>query len=459
MISSPGVGSGLDISSLITQLVAIEQQPLFRLASREAGLQGQLSAYGQLKGALSTFQSSLQQLDDVADFKVLSATSTDSDVLVATANSTAGKGVFNIEVNRLAENHRMAGSTAYADIDTTTIGVGGETMTIDVGGDDFTIAFGGLTLGEIRDAINASSDNSGVTASILNDDAGHRLILSGDETGSDNFVTVSYSAADPFAMNDLNTDRDGDLSFTSADLDAELTVEGTFTVTRTRNNISDVISGVTLNLLEAGTTTVNIDNDFGAVEDSVNALVGSFNTVISTVRQLGNGALSADRAAVSRIESQLRAVLNSPAQVGGAFSSIFEVGLGSNFIIGSDAPSNGELELDADALLEALQTDPDSVAALFTDSDNGIVTGLLGLVDGYLDVDGLIDGKQDAVNARIDDIGDQRVTMERHIALVEQRLIQEFTALDTLLAQLQNTGNLLTQQLQALPKITILGND
>ena len=231
MLSTPGIGSGLDISSIISQLMAIEAQPLVALGVDEIELQAQLSGIGKLKSTVSTFQTAMQDLSDLDKFKVFAATSSDDEILTATADSTAAKGVFNVQVNRIAENHRMAANTVFADLDTTKIGNPGDTMTITVGTSAFIVDIGDKTLNEIRDAINDATDNAGVTASTLQDNLGYRLTLSADATGAANFISVSYSGADPFSLQSLNTDRDSSGTFTSADLDASLTIENTFIVT------------------------------------------------------------------------------------------------------------------------------------------------------------------------------------------------------------------------------------
>ncbi len=461
-ISSPGVGSGLDIRSLIDQLVEIERQPLNRLRVREVELNTQISAYGALQSALGSFESALENVSDLEDFRILSAVSDDTDVLAATANTAAAKGVFNIEVDRLAENHRLAAGIVFADTDVTTIGDAGDTLIIDVGGEDFTVDYGGMTLSEVRNAINSAAGNTGVTASILNDDTGNRLIISGDDSGSSNFITVSYSGADPvnppdpFSFGDLNTDRDGDLAFTAADLDASLTIEGQFTVTRDTNVVDDVIEGVTLSLLDTGSSTVTIDNNRQAVQDNIQSVVDSFNSVLRTTRDLRGGALSNDVNTLSRVELLLRGVLNSTINPNSRspdsnITSIYDVGFNSQFQIGSDSPTNGQLTLDSAALQSALNDEPDAVADLFINADSGIVTNLLTAVGDMLGVDGLLQGKTDSLRQRIDGLNSQRESTERRISIVEQRLTEEFTALDTLLAQLQQTSSFLTQQLATLP--------
>lgn len=450
MISSPGLGSGLDVSSLVEQLVAIEQQPLIRLARQEVGYQAQISAYGSLRSALSTFESSLNSVNTLSDFRVLTAKSSDEDVFGASAGTSAAKGTYSLTVDRIAENHRLGSGSFFADTDTTTIGSEGETLTITQDGDSFDVAYGGKTLAEVRDLINESSTNTGVTASILNDDLGSRLLLSADDTGSDNFVTTSYSASDPFAFTTLNTDRDGDLSVTAADLDAVLSVDGTFTATRTTNTIKDVVQGVTINLVGAGTSTLTVNEDVAAVESSVQTFVDAYNTALTTIRSLRAGALNDDANSLFAIENQIRQVFNSPLSGNGTFSSIYEIGISSTFVLGGASQDNGKLNLDAAALRDALNDDRDSVATLFADPDKGLIPQLESVLGGLVDFEGFIDGKTDSLNRRIDSIGISRESMTRRIDSFEARLLKEFNSLDTLVAQLQVSGNFLNQQLSLL---------
>lgn len=447
MISSPGLGSGLDVNSIVSQLVAIEQEPLIRIVQQQADFQFQISAYGTLRSALSTFESSLAAVNSLSDFKVLTAKSSDEDVLTASAGSSASKGTFDLTVNRIAENHRLAMNNVFADADTTLIGADGDSLTITQGSDDFEIEFGGKTLNEVRDLINDASANTGVTASILNDDLGVRLLLSADDTGSENFISLSYSGADPFSFIDLNADRDGDLSFTAADLDAEITVDNMFTATRSSNTIKDVVQGVTINLVGSGTSTLSVAEDDGAVQDSVQTFVDAYNTALTTIRDLRAGALKDDANSLYAIENQIREVLNTSLQSNGTYSSVYELGISSTFILGVESQDNGKLNLDTAELLDALGEDRDSLANLFTDADNGIIPGLESLLGSFVDFQGLIDGKTDSLGRRISSLESSAETLSQRLESYEERLLAQFTTLDTTIAQLQTTSNFLTQQL------------
>ena len=453
MISSPGIGSGIDTGSIVQQLVALERQPIDRLFVQEAQVSAQLSAFGQIKSVLSDFQSSLESINDLADFTVLKATSSDSAVLSASASSTATPGVYNLTVDRIAETHRLGSQNTFADTDTTAIGTAGDTITIDVGGDSFDINYGGLTLGEVRDAINAATDNTGVTASILKDDLGNRLLLNSDDTGSENFVSLSFNNGDPFNLTSLNADRDGGGGFTSADLDSVIQVDGQFTSTQSSNVVSDLIQGVSLTLKEAGTSLVEVEADNVAVQSAVEEFVDSYNTALKTIRELRQTTLSDDGVTLVAIENQLRSTVNAVTNNSGDFNSIYQVGISSTFVFGSASTDNGQLNIDSADLLGALQEDSDSVASLFADPDDGLIIRLERVVDQMVKADGLIDGKSDSLTRRIGDIVDRRAAMESRLVQYEQRLLDQFNSLDTLVSQLRLTGDFLTQQLAVLQPI------
>lgn len=451
MLSSPGIGSGLNVSSIVDQLLALEQRSLLRLDAREGSIQAQISAFGEIKSALSSFETNMRALSSSEKFQTFSAKPSNEEALTATAGSTAAKGVFNIDVSRIAENHRMAAGTVFADTDTTLVGTAGETITITTGNGSSTVEFGGKALADIRDAINGASTNPGVTASIIKDDTGYYLTLSANDTGSSSAMTsITYSGVDAFSFQDLNADRNGDLSFTPADLDAELVVEGQFTITSETNSISDAIQGVTLDLVASGTTTLTVDRDTGSVRDNIKQFVQSYNTVMSLLRSQRSGAFSSDTATLTNIESQLRQILNTAANTGGPYSFLSEIGVRST--------REGTLEIDDSALDKALQGNLSAVSDLFALKDEGFAVRFANLANAFVESGGTIGTRLETLNERIVQIGRDRLRENVRLESVEKRLLREFSALDTLVASLNTTSSFLTQQLQNLPAAN-LGNN
>lgn len=448
-ISSIGVGSGLDVKTIVEQLVALERQPESALDSRASALQAEISAFGSLKSAVSSFNDAITNLSSISKYKVFRASSSDSTVLSASADSTAARGSYSMEVSRIAETHRMASQTTFADSGTTTIGTSGDTMTITAGTSAFTVTTGGLTLAGVRDAINNATDNTGVTASLVRDNSGYRLLLSANETGSAHAVTTSYSAADPFSLQTLNTDRDQSGSFTPVDLDAAVKLEGQFDITSSSNTLTDTVQGVTINLLKAGTTTLTVDRDTASVQSSIQNFASTYSALVNVIGKLANGDLSSEKPALYSLESQLRGILNTNTTGTGTFANIFE--------IGASTSKTGSLTVDSTMLTNALNKDFNSVADLFANASSGLAVRLKDLATQYMSTGGPIDGRTQGLSTQIRDLAARRARIEQHALAMQDIYTKQYTALDTLVSQLKTTGNYLTQQISLMNKSAISG--
>jgi len=433
MISAPGIGSGLDVNSIVNQLVAIERQPINRLQADKANLNAQVSAFGTLKSALSTFQDALASLKTVSAFQVFTATSGDSTAFTATADSTAAIGSTNIQVTQLAVADKQA-SVGIADTGTTTLGTAGDTVQFTVNGNSFTVNGGGLTLSQLRDAINNATDNVGVTATILSETpTSNRLVLTSDNTGTANAITTAFTGT-------LGTDLG--LTSVTAPKDAQITVDG-FTVTRSSNTISDALSGVTLTLLGTNTTAapLTISRDTDTVKTNIQSFVDAFNTLKSTMDSLDSKELQAD-STLRSIQNAIQSVLNTPPASGSSFSYLSEIGVALQ--------KDGTLAVDSTLLDPALAANFSNVAQLLANDDQGFLFRLDNSVTGFTQFGGLIDARNDGLNDRISTVDDRITSAERRLQITEKRLRSQFTALDTLLGQLNGTSSFLTQQLSRL---------
>jgi flagellar hook-associated protein 2 len=438
MLSTPGIGSGLDIAGIIDQLMAIEKRPLVRLGTTQVELEAQLSGFGKLKSTVAQFQSAMETLADPANFRQYKATSSDTKVLAASADSTAARGSYAIEVVRTAENHRLAAATALPS-GTAVVGLPGDTMTITVGSTAFVVDIGDKSLADVRDAINAAGDEAGITASILHDDSGYRLSLAADATGSSSFISVAYSGADPFALQSLNLDRDGNAAFDAADLDAVLMLENSFTITRSGNTVTDVIEGVTLNLLAAGTATLDVTRDNAKIAGSVQQFIAQYNGIVKLLDELRGGVLSEERSSLLSLAAQFRSIINTRGGSGGTFSFLSEIGVTTQ--------RDGTLALDTTVLDGALGQDPTAVADLFAGDDSGLAVRFTDFARSLVGVNGLFDNREQSLNARIRSTETARANLEFRLVQKEAALVQQFSALDALIAQLTTTSNFLTSQL------------
>jgi flagellar hook-associated protein 2 len=442
-ITATGLGSGLDIENIVNGLMALERRPLDVLSQRQGEIKSKISAFGQLKSAISTFQSSMSSLKSLSAFQVFSATSSDEDVFSATASSDAVAASYAIEFLNSDANHQLAqahkmNSTNFADATTSTGATG--TMQIDVGSDSFTIDIDGSndTLQGIRDAINNSAGNDNlVTASIIKvSDTESRLILTSNNTGTANAISLtdnSGNVASTLAM----TTKD-------AAQNAKFSVDG-FLIERSSNVIDDAIEGVTITLKEKSDNAQSLDvaYDTESVKESVQEFIDAYNEMNSAMSSLRQGELQGDNSLLS-VESQFRSVFNSiPSGLNTTLQYLSEIGIRTT--------ENGDLSLDSSKLESELATDYQGVAELLADDDQGYIFRLENAADSLLDLDGLIATRTDTLDLQVDDIEDRKLNIEYRLEQVEGRLRSQFAALDSLMSNLNATGNYLAQQLSNLP--------
>jgi flagellar hook-associated protein 2 len=441
MISAPGVGSGLDVNSIVSQLMAVERQPLNRLEADKRGLQAQLSAFGKLKSGLSTFQSALSGLKSLDAFKLFTATSSDETAFTATADSNAAISTNSIDVVQLAVADKLA-SQAIADTGTTTLGGSGDQMTITVNGNAFVVNGGGMTLSQLRDAINSDPNNVGVSASIISETAtSNRLVLTSNETGTANSISTTFTGT-------LGTDLG--LTQITPPKDAQITIDNTFTVTRSSNVISDALSGVTLTLKAptTATATLAVDRDVEGIKANVQTVVDAYNELKTTMDGLSGAGndLEAD-STLRSIQNQMRGVFNTaPSGLTGSYNFLAEIGVSFQ--------KDGTLSVDSSALDTAIATDFSGVADLFANDNQGYLFRLDSVITGFVQTSGLINTREDGLNTRISTTDKRISDLEYRLQLREDGLRRQFTSLDELIGQLNGTSQFLTKQLAALPGST-----
>jgi flagellar hook-associated protein 2 len=481
-ISSAGLGSGLDVNSLVTSLVNAEGQPAtLRLNKQEAGLQAKVSAVGILKSALSEFQSSVGGLADVSAFRSIAANSGDSSVFTASAEAGAATGSHSVKVANLAQAQKLA-SKSFAS-STEALGTGTLTFvfgTTDWGANTFnpnpgasaksvTIDSSNNTLEGVRDAVNKAE--IGVTASIVDDGTGKRIVFSSDESGVANSLKITVGGdsggtdSDDLGLSQLAHDPTAavgagrNLIETVAAKNANLEVDG-LSITRPNNSISGVIDGVTIDLKrEAPGTSVSLSvvADGDVLASKVKGFVASYNKLQGTLNNLtrfdaktgDKGELLGD-ATLRSVETQIRRVITAPVDgLTGPYQSLASIGIRTQ--------DDGTLKLDSATLQKAVDADRSAVERIFAVStgDSGEVKGVASKLDdvlkGAVGSTGPISARIEGLNSQISRLDDQRETLSRRLTDLEKRYRLQFTALDTLLTQLQSTGAFLTQQLASLP--------
>lgn len=444
-------GINLDVQGLVSQLMEIESQPLERLQEKESDYQSQVSAFGRLKSAMSSFQTSMENLGTLDKFETYKISTSESDTdksFSATVDENASAGNFSIEVTQLARSSKYGSDSLspFADTNTTAINTSGDPLAISVGAASMNVNVDGLTLQEARDAINSAAEADGlsVSASIVSTaENEHFLVITGTETGTDNAVSI----ADNNAKTALHLGTGTSNEIQSA-LNSTVVVDNQYTISSSSNTVTNAISGVTLNLSKVSTAVseMSITIDKEAVKESVGNFVSAFNTLHSTMNALKESGLEGD-SVLNKILSGIRSEFNSHAGLSGAYNYLSEVG------VTSDAKT-GDLLLDDTKLEKAISENFESISQLFANDGQGVAFRLEEKMDVYLKFDGLIKTREDGLQNRIDYNSNAQDRMNYRLSLIEARLTKQFSALDTLISQSNSTSSYLTQQLANLPGFT-----
>lgn len=362
LISFGGIASGLDTASIIAALSSLNQRPIALLEQKRAEFGSLKKRYEELDDKLSTLRDKARNLAKSKDFLAFSAASSKSDVLTASASGAAGVGAFDVTVNSLAKSQVNA-SNGYADFTTTSAGTG--TINITVGGTQHAISVGTGqdTLEGIRDRINAA--DIGVSATIVSSGTGStpfQIVLQSDETGTEKAFTVDM------------TSFTGSLSFTNQQTatNASISVNG-MTFERQTNTISDVVPGVTLNLVATSATPVSVsvttdtDTIKKRVQEYVDAhtdLVNFMNSNIKAVNDKG-GPFNGE-STVRNIKNRLLSQLTSGGYPGGTLKTLAEVGV--------KLQNDGTLTFDSTKFSEVALEKLDDVTSLMTKVGNSFDT-------------------------------------------------------------------------------------
>ncbi len=445
-----GLVSGLDTAALVDSLLALERRPLDQALQRKAGIELEQSLFRDLNSKLLAVRDATAALDNLnsslsgasVDEELLEffATSSDENVLVATANGNASTGTSDVTVSELARTARRV-STSFAT-DTEAIAAEGDTITIQAGDQtvEITVGAGGTSLVGLRAVINDNADLRGlVRANVLFDGTGHRLIVEGIATGVANDVGITTS----FPGNGGGAFFDPDIS--SSATDAQLVAFGV-PITRSSNVVSDVIPGVTMTLRATSPTPiqVQVERDDAAIADKLQTFVDAYNEVVDFAESQARidpeseqaGTLSGDSTLRGVQRTIRRNIVNQFSFANNPFTSLGQVGV--------DVDSSGRLTLDADALAAALDEDPRGVRELLGGDGtvDGAFSSLARALDPIIEPDtGILAVRDDGFEERIEGIDRQVERIERRLEKREELLVLQFTRLESTLASLRGQGD------------------
>lgn len=467
-ISSPGIGSGLDVNSIVTQLVAIERQPVTALQTKATKIQGQISEFGKIKSAMSTFRDAASKLTNLDTWGQTLGASSNTAAVNVTTTTGATAGNYAVEVQALASAQSLA-SGVFAS-STATPGAG--TLRIELGTwganqASFAAKTGSTalditieatdTLAQVRDKINSAG--AGVSAVIFTDGSGSRLLMRSSATGLENAFRITVTdgdgtptdAAGLSALSYDTTLASRQMARTQTAANAEATFNG-LPISSASNTLANIVEGVTLKLsgLTSDAVDVGILQDSESLKKTVQSFADSYNALVTLIAgqtkydaaTKTGGPLQGDSSAVG-IQRQMRLLAGSSSAASTTFSRLSDIGLSTG--------ADGQMVVSASKLDNAL-ANPAEFKKLMSNADTldtskvGIARAFRNFGDAFLKFDGPLTTRSEGLRSRLDQNQDQQERLNQRIAQTEKRLRAQYSALDTTLGRLNGLSSYVTQQ-------------
>ena len=470
-ISSAGIGSGLDVNSIVTQLMAVERQPLTRLQTTATTYQTELSAFGQMQSLVSALQDAAKPLFSADSFARSNATSSDTTSVTASTTTNAVPGLYSVAVSALSATQSVVSAGgAFADsaavvgtgsltISLGTWDAGQTTFTPKAGAVDVTVPIGASenTLAGIRDKINAA--NAGISATVVTDAGGARLALQSTTPGAANGfrVTVADSDganADAAGLSRLAFDPAGgaaQMTLAQAAANAQATING-IAVTSASNSLDGVIDGITFNLAKvtAQPTTVSVTRDTDSIKAMVASFVAAYNQLNGFLGQATHYDAATKQAALLQgdgtttgIQNQLHALIGQKSGASSVFTTMSAIGV--------QVQKDGSLKLDDASFAKAVANLPELTKALANvdatlPSNNGFGKRFSAWTTNLLASNGSLPGKTAAIQARITSNQKDQDALTDRLAQIEARMRAQYSALDATMSQANALAKYVTQQ-------------
>ncbi len=472
-VSSIGIGSGLDVNSIVSQMVALEKRPLTQLQTQAASIQTRLSTYSQLKSLMSTLGDAAAKLTRDGSWNGMAITSSNSDAVSASVTGIASATSLGISVQQLARAQSIASSAVPKD---TPVGAG--TLTIQLGswqttggstqftpGADAPIKSvtvgAGDSLTSIATKINDSA--SGVTATVMRDASGERLLLRSAKTGEEQGFRIQV-AEDPGSpgLSALSFDPENAAGTGMAanavqhGQNAKAKLNG-IDISSATNTFAETVAGLSITVSKVTTDDVNlqVSPDTAAMKKNIQDFVDAYNAANDLLSSSTKydaeskvaGVLQGDSTAVG-LQGALRMLTMNSVGGTGALQRLSDVGISME--------RGGKLSVDTTKLDKALK-DPASLKALFatpasSGQGGGIAVQFKNFTSGLLSLDGLMNNKTDALNASVKRNSSEQDKVNDRAAVVEKRLRAQYTALDTKMGSMSSLSSYISQQVAAWNK-------
>ncbi len=442
-----GIGSGIDVRAIVDGLMEYQSRGLDRMNEKKGLYQYQQKAYTELKNRFTDFHNKLESFQSILNKNHYKSQSSDENIVsVATTSDTVASGQYQLDVSQLAQAHKISSAAMTTNSEALmltgdlVIETNGKTLTLNLSETD--------TLSTIRDNINHSENNPGVTASILKVTAAdgsdeYRLLLSADETGVDHAMTLSGTGA---AGLDLTHEL-------SAPSNAKFTMNG-FQIERSSNNISDVLDGVSFHLNgQTGqaniTISSDIENEEAVISDGFQSIIDAYNGVMDLLSQNQSQSLLRD-STYGLIQLHMKNAISD--QYGdGTVNRLLDIGVKTARAEvttnqeGKEYAVTGKLDLDKETFSQMIKSNLDDVRSLFNSTNDGLVKALDKTID---DIENhAISNREKIIGQQTRQIDNSIYKEEARLMEVREHLINQYKSVEEIISRYDAIGNFLDQQL------------
>ena len=447
-ISFDGLATGINTTETVDKIIEVASRPKILKEAEKVRYENQSDSWQEVNSKLLNLREEAKSLWRSSTWNTLAASSSDESVLSATTSSSAGTGSYTFQVNQMAQHHQVASEAFTASTDT--VGTG----TFTVNGTAITVDASNNTLSGLATAINTA--DAGVNASVINDGTGYRLLLSAEDSGAANAITLAADAgitifddatlgvsAGGLYYDEVEAAQDAQIQFGSG--------ANAMTVSSASNSVSGVIQGVTLNLASArpGTNvTLTLARDSAGMEDEVQSFVDAYNdfwSYMKTQTQYDEetetrGVLMGDPT-LNGIKSRFQSIVVNAVATGGDYTTLRSIGL--------ELEDDGTFTFDTDSFSTAIAADYESVENVFRVT-GGISEQLSNYLGDLTNPFGTIDIREQNIEDTIGRIQDRIEDMEERLESQRLSLLERFYKMESTISEFNGQGTYLMNQLSSL---------
>ena len=439
-----GVGSGFDTIGIVTALVNAEKAPKqSQITKLQTSTTTQLSAVGTVKVALESYRTAIAKLNSASSFNGLAASSSDEKISKVTIDDKASSGKYALDVTQLATASKITSKVFEGSSAVVNSSDKDATLTISQSDNDYSVTIpAGATMQQTRDAINTQLQSKGISANVLNDANGSRLVISSQTTGKGTDITIGGDS-------ELATGYDAG----KPPVNAEYTIDG-IAMESSSNKITSAISGVSLELLDTKASTITVASNTATLKTSVQSFVTAYNALLTTINTQTKVTATGDAATTTSGaltgDASMRQLVNGIRNELLQNSSSSSMGNLSQMGISTDQKT-GLLTLD-DKKWDAAVATPNGaleISKVFT-GDTGLVARMTKATDAYVGTTGLLASRASDLNTKLTDLTTQQADLDRRMDSLKSTLSAKYTAMDTLIAQMNASSSSIMTTLNSL---------